>query len=240
MVTLDLRYNEELLKKKLLSFDSPSRLKIVDDFFTKSAVLFTIIPNNNKPYELVIILRSDKGEKHRGEMSFPGGKFDSNLDKSLHDTALRECEEEIGVPRGKIKILGCLHDFPTMTQYLITPFVGIINKDQKLIKDEREVQEIIKVPINFFIEKKSFNETKMDFEGKPFPVFFFNYRVNKKNYLIWGATAYMITSFVKLIYGYDLSTLGLRRFSVNEIKSLKSIILNREKFTNHLKNINIE
>ncbi|MFX1383238.1 MAG: NUDIX hydrolase [Promethearchaeota archaeon] len=172
MDTLNLRYNELLIKEQLLSFDSPSRLCINDDFFTKAAVLFTIIPYDENPYELVIIHRTDKGLKHRGEMSFPGGKFDLKLDKSLRDTALRECEEEIGVPRNKIKILGCLHDFPTMTQYIITPFVGVINKNQELIKDEREVQDIIKVPINFFTEKRSFKEKVMDIGGKPFPVFF--------------------------------------------------------------------
>lgn len=240
MDTLNLRYDEKVIKEHLLSFDSPSRASINDDFFKKSAVLFSIIPHDDKPYELVIIHRTDKGEKHRDEMSFPGGKYDSTLDKSLKDTALRECEEEIGVPRDKIKVLGCLHDFPTMTQYIITPFVGIINKDQELVKDKREVQEIIKVPINFFTEKRSFNETSMDFGEKLFPVFFFNYIMNNKSYMIWGATAYMITSFIKIIYDYDLSELGLRRLSTSEIKSLKSIILNREKFTDHLKRINIE
>jgi len=242
MDILNLRYDEKVIKEHLLSFDSPSRFCINDDFFTKSAVIFTIIPHDDKPYELVIIHRTDKGEKHGGEMSFPGGKFDSTLDKSLKDTALRECEEEIGVPRNQIKILGCLHDFPTMTQYIITPFVGIINKDQELIRDQREVQEIITVPINFFTEKSSFKETATDFEGKPFPVFFFLYTLNNRRYMIWGATAYMITSFIKLIYGHDLSKLGLRRFTVDEIKSLKSHILNlnNKKLSKRLKRFNIE
>ena len=109
-----------------------------------------------------------------------------------------------------------------MTQYIITPFVGVINKDQELTRDEREVQEIIKVPINFFTEKRSFKETAMDIGRKPFPVFYFNYHANNKNYMIWGATAYMITSFIKLIYDQELSELGLRRYNINEIKSLKS------------------
>ena len=80
-----------------------------------------------------------------------GGKFDHLLDSSLKDTALRETEEEIGVSKENIKIIGCLDDFPTMTKYIITPFIGIIDKDQKLVKDDREVQEIVKIPIDFFI-----------------------------------------------------------------------------------------
>ena len=176
MVRFNLSYNEELIKKRLFPFDSSSRISIDDSFFTKSAVLLCIIPRDENPYELVFIHRANKGKKHRGEMAFPGGKYDSMVDNSLRDTALRECEEEIGVSREKIKILGCLHDFPTMTQFIITPFVGVFETRQKLVKDEREVQEIIRIPISFFMEKKTFNETAMDFEGKSIPVFFLNTR----------------------------------------------------------------
>ena len=98
-------YNEDLIKEALISCDSPQRISIKDDFFTSSAVLFSIIPYKNKPYELILIHRSDKGTRHKGEMSFPGGKFDVKLDRSLMDTALRETEEEIGVPRENVKIL---------------------------------------------------------------------------------------------------------------------------------------
>ena len=237
MDSFNLIFDENLVREKLLLFDSPKRLSIKDSFFTNSAILFAIVPHSDKPYELIIIHRANKGAKHRGEMSFPGGKFDFELDKTLKDTALRECEEEIGVKRDKIKILGCLHDFPTMTQFVITPFVGIIRNDQKLVKDDREVQEIIKVPINFFLNKKNFRETAMEFEGKPFPVFFFNYKNKRKSYMIWGATAYMIATFIKMVYNYEISDLGLRRFTIEEIKPMKEYILDREKFNNHLKNV---
>ena len=229
-------FNETSIKEKIFSLDSQSVISIQDDFFTTSAVLFTLVPHEQKPYELVLIHRANKGTRHRGEMSFPGGKFDPKLDISLKDTALRECEEEIGVPRDEIKIIGRLNDFPTMTQFIISPFIGVINKDQELVRDQREVQEIIKVPINFFIEKKNFRETTMDFGGKPFPVFFFNYEANHKNYMIWGATAFMIVTFIEMVYNHAISDLGLRRFTLEEIKPLKDYILSREEFDNHLEN----
>ena len=108
-------------------------------------------------------------------MSFPGGKFEVNSDKSLKDTALRETEEEIGVPRKNIKILGCLNDFPTMTKYIITPFVAIIDQNQKLTRQESEVQRIIKIPIDFFTSKTRFREQAIDVDGHKFPIFYFNY-----------------------------------------------------------------
>jgi 8-oxo-dGTP pyrophosphatase MutT (NUDIX family) len=221
-------FNEKLIRKKTYSYDSPSRFSIQDDFFTPSAVLFSIIPHEEKPYELVLIHRTDKGTRHRGEMSFPGGKLESQ-DDSLRITALREAEEEIGVPRTNVKIIGCLHDFPTMTRFIISPFIATIDKNQELVRDEREVQEIIKVPISFFAEKRNFRETAMDFEGKPFPVFFFDYKENNKSYMIWGATAYMICTFIELLYDIKMSKLGLRRFNTEEIKTLKEYILNRDK-----------
>ncbi|MCP4762445.1 MAG: NUDIX domain-containing protein, partial [archaeon] len=98
-------FNEKLIKERTLPYDSPLRFSLKDDFFTPSAVLFTIIPYDDKPYELVVIHRANKGTKHRGEMSFPGGKFEPQ-DKSLKMTALREAEEEIGVPTINVNIIG--------------------------------------------------------------------------------------------------------------------------------------
>jgi len=230
----DLIFDEKLIRSKLVPFDSPSRFTIKDGFFTNSAVLFSIIPHDNKPYELVLIHRTDRGHRHRGEMSFPGGKVDPT-DKSLVETALRECEEEIGVPRADIKILGCFDDFPTLTRYVITPVVGYFDKDQKLVKEEREVQEIIKVPIDFFVNKKSFRERAVDFGNKKFPVFYFNYKANNKNYTIWGATAFMIANFIQTIYGYNISKLNLMRFTTEEIRPLKDYIELRTKMLNEKK-----
>lgn len=224
----DLVFNESLIRSKLVPFDSPSRFRIEDKFFTNSAVLFSIIPHENKPYELVLIHRTDRGSRHRGEMSFPGGKVDPT-DKDSIDTALRECKEEIGVPRSAVTILGCFDDFPTMTRYVITPIVGFFDKDQKLVKEEREVQEIIKVPIDFFVNKVSFREQAIDFGDKKFPVFYFNYKANDKKYTIWGATAFMIANFIKTIYDYNLSKLNLMRFTTKEIKPLKNYIEMRTK-----------
>jgi len=233
MDTADLFFNENLIKQKLYPCDSPSRISLKDDFFTRAAVVFSIIPYEDKPYKLVLIHRSDKGTRHKGEMSFPGGKFEPHLDKNLKDTALREAEEEIGVSREKVKIIGCLDDFPTMTQYIITPFLGIIDKNQKLVKDDREVQEIIKIPIDFFINKINFREQAIDINGKNFPVFYFNYfkKENGKVFTVWGATAYLISTFIERVYGLNMSKLGLERFKLEKIKQIKEYIKYRDQIT---------
>ncbi|MFX0011437.1 MAG: NUDIX hydrolase [Candidatus Hermodarchaeota archaeon] len=226
-------FNESFVKSKLFECNSPSRISLKDNFFTSSAVLFSIIPYEDKPYKLILIHRSNRGTRHKGEMSFPGGKFEGEKDSSLKDTALRETEEEIGVSRENVKIIGCLNDFPTMTKYIITPFVAIIDKNQKLTRQESEVQRILKIPISFFASKTHFREQAVDVNGNKFPVFYFNYldRENKKTYTVWGATAYMIVTFIETLYRFTLSELGLNRFKLEKIKDLKEYIRYRDKIT---------
>ena len=226
-------YDKSLIKSKLIPCESSDRISLKDDIFTSSAVLFSIVPYKNKSFELILIHRTDRGTRHRGEISFPGGKFESQTDKSLLETALRETEEEIGVSRDKVEILGCLDDFPTMTKYIITPFIAIIDKNQKLVKEEREVRRILKVPIDFFIKKENFKEQAVDIGGNKFPIFYFNYIDNKSNdkYTIWGATAYMISTFIETVYGITISNLGLKRFKLERIKDLREYIKYRNQIT---------
>ncbi|MFX1278382.1 MAG: NUDIX hydrolase [Promethearchaeota archaeon] len=219
MDKVNLIFDESLIKTKIFPCDSASRTSLDDNFFTKAAVLFSIVPHVNKPYELILIHRSNEGNRHRGEMSFPGGKFEPKFDKSLEDTALRETEEEIGVPRDKIRIIGCLDDFPTISKFIVTPYLGLINKEQKLIRDEREVQKILKVPIDFFINKVNFTEQDFSVADERFPVFYYNY-FNEENgqfYTIWGATAFLITHFLERVYNIQIGTNKARRPSLEDI-----------------------
>lgn len=229
----NLIFDENFIREKLYPCDSPLRVSIKDDFFTSSAVIFAIVPYKDKPYNLILIHRSNRGTKHRGEMSFPGGKFELLTDKNLKDTALRETEEEIGVLGKNIKIIGCLDDFPTMTQYIITPFIGIIDRNQKLVRDKREVQRILKIPIDFFTSKTNFREEAINIENRKFPVFYFNYidSENHQQYVVWGATAFLISTFIEKVYGLTMSTLGLERFKLEKIKHIKEYIKNRNKIT---------
>ena len=159
------------------------------------------------------------GTRHRGEMSFPGGKFEPGEDKSLKDTALRETEEEIGVHRNHVRIIGCLNDFPTISKFIVTPYLGLINKAQKLTRDEREVQKILKVPIDFFIDKINFSEQEFSVADEKFPVFYYNYfnEENEQTYTIWGATAFLITHFLELVYNVQIGSRKAKRPSLDDI-----------------------
>jgi len=219
MDTKRLIFNERLIKKKIYTYRSPLRTSLSNSFFTKAAVLFSIIPHANKPYELILIHRSNMGTRHRGEMSFPGGKFELEEDKTLKDTALRETEEEIGVPKSNIRIIGCLDDFPTISKFIVTPFLGLISSNQKLTKDEREVQKILKVPIDFFINKINFMEQEFEIGNEKYPVFYYNYfnEENGQTYTIWGVTAFLITYFLEKVYGVQIGSNKARRPTLDNI-----------------------
>ena len=147
---MDFTFNEQLIRKKLKDYDSPDRLSMSHEYFTNSAVVFLIIPYKDKPYDLVLIRRTKSNtDKHSGEMSFPGGKFDSKLDKSYLDTAFRELEEELGISSSKVKMIGCIDDHLTPKGFIITAFVATINQETKMVKQKSEVSEIVKIPITF-------------------------------------------------------------------------------------------
>ena len=120
-----------------------------------------------------------------------------------------------------------------MTKYIITPYVAIVDKNQKLIKQEAEVQRILKIPIDFFTTKTQFREQAIDVDGHKFPVFYFNYfdQENGQKYTVWGATAYMIVTFIETLYDFTISNLGLKRFKLEKIKDLKEYIKYRNAIT---------
>ncbi|MFW9945902.1 MAG: NUDIX hydrolase [Candidatus Odinarchaeota archaeon] len=213
-------FNEEYIADKLKQLDSPERISMHHEHFINSAVIFLIIPYQEIPYDLVLIRRTKQiNDKHSGEMSFPGGKFDPNKDKSYLDTALRELREELGIPRDNVTILGCIDDHLTPKGFIITAFVACINENQKMIRQEGEVEEIVKIPITFFANKKNFKERTYKLKEDLIGVGKFKYRSpNDKKYVIFGATSHIIVNFLDTIYNLGLMTPGCRRITCEDIK----------------------
>lgn len=128
---------------------SPSIDRQLDEPLRKrlrpAAVLIPII---ERPHGLSLILtqRSASLRKHAGQISFPGGRYDQT-DGNLLETALRESEEEIGLPRQQVEVIGRLHDYPVLSYFMIRPYVAFVSPQQELIAEESEVAEIFEVPL---------------------------------------------------------------------------------------------
>ena len=217
---MDFIFNERLIRNKLKDFDSPDRLSMSHENFVNSAVVFLIIPYKDKPYDLVLIRRTKrKSDKHSGEMSFPGGKFDLKLDKSYLDTAFRELKEELGIPYNEVSVLGCIDDHLTPKGFIISAFVAFITSDIKMVKQENEVNEIVKIPITFFANKENFKERTYKLKEELIGVGKFNYiSSDNKKYVIFGATSHIIVKYIDTVYNLGLMTPGCRRINCEDIK----------------------
>lgn len=122
----------------------------------QAAVLIPLLVSDHIPY-VVFTQRSDSLRSHRSQVSFPGGKVDE-IDKNLEETALRECHEEIGLIPENVRILGSIDQLLSRNGLLVTPFVGILEKDFEPILNPDECTYIFKVPLTFFLQKEIYSE----------------------------------------------------------------------------------
>jgi 8-oxo-dGTP pyrophosphatase MutT (NUDIX family) len=154
----------------------------------------------NEEWYLLFTQRTDHiGGAHAGQVSFPGGKPEY-CDHDLLETALRETEEEIGVYRQSIRILGELTTFPTGTGYQITPFVAQIPWPCMLKINPAEVAAVFSVPVNWFTNPANliFDQQLVRPDLAVLP--FLRYTSYQKH-LIWGATAWITYELMQIILG---------------------------------------
>ena len=117
----------------------------------KSAVLMPMFELDGAVHVL-LLRRAEKMRRHGGQVAFPGGRFDPE-DTSLAITALREAEEEVGLPRAHVRILGALDDLPTITGYVVTPFAAWLDAPPNPKPNAAEVARVFSAPLTTFIPK---------------------------------------------------------------------------------------
>jgi 8-oxo-dGTP pyrophosphatase MutT (NUDIX family) len=147
-----------------------------------AAVLVPLFLAAGEPHVVFTRRRTDL-RRHAGEISFPGGRRDPE-DASLKDTALREAEEEIGLPRAEVRLLGELPPTLTfITNYVIHPFAGMIPAGLAWRVSEREVDAVLELPLKAL--QASRTRTRLERRGISFETD--AYLLDE--HLIWGATA---------------------------------------------------
>ena len=213
-------FDEEFIRSKLKQFDSPERLSLDHEKFIHSAVIFLIVPHAERSYDLILIRRTKhQKDKHSGEMSFPGGKYDPKSDKSYQDTAQRELMEELAISPNQLTILGCIDDHLTPKGFIITPFVGFINEELEMRKQDGEVQEIVNIPVSFFSNRNNYRERTYYLKDDLIGVGKFKYKtVDNKKYVIFGATSHIIVNFIDKVYDLGLKTSGCRRVNCKDLE----------------------
>ncbi len=157
----------------------------------------------DKKWNTILIRRTEDGQVHSGQISFPGGKKD-HKDPDILYTAKRECEEEIGVRMKDIEIIGTLSDvYIPPSNFLVTPTVGYLNTLQNFKASEREVQEIIQLPLELLFDDEIKKQREVIPSGKSglrlqTPVYELT-----EDLIVWGATAMMIAELEEVIKTMD-------------------------------------
>ncbi len=164
----------------------------------KAAVVLPLIIGSGN-VDILFTRRTNQVKSHRGQVSFPGGTVAPG-DRGVIDTALRETEEEIGVERSRVKVLGTLPPLPTVsTGYFVYPAVAQLMPPYRFKLNKREVREIFTVPLNFLFQEHNWKLGPVETEDGTFTSFYFRY----KGYLVWGMTARLLRKFKEILSGED-------------------------------------
>ena len=135
---------------------------------------------------------------HSGQVAFPGGRADPE-DATPADTALREAEEEVGLAREFVEVLGTLPTYVTGSSFIITPVVALVRPDCVLHPNPYEVADLFEVPLAFLLDPANHRRHVFDRDGVHREWFSMPYQDGDKNRFIWGATAGMLRNFYRFM-----------------------------------------
>lgn len=155
-----------------------------------------LVPLVERPEGLTILLtqRASDLRHHAGQISFPGGRVEPE-DASAQAAALREAEEEIGLPPGRVTLVGTLDTYETRTGFEIVPVVGLVAPPFAMRLDAREVAEVFEVPLAFILDPANHERHSRVFQGVRRQFYAMPYGER----YIWGATAGMLINLYEVL-----------------------------------------
>ncbi len=156
-----------------------------------------LVPLVDRDGGLTVLLtqRTDHLAHHAGQVSFPGGHIEDADDGTPEEAALRETEEEVGLARRHVHIVGRLDDYVTRTGFNVTPVVGVVTPPFTLAPDPHEVAEVFEVPLAFFLDAANHQRCSTTFDG----VERHFYAMPYEGHYIWGATAGMLVNLHQVL-----------------------------------------
>lgn len=173
--------------------DAESRM----DEARKSAVMILFFRDEQKELKMIVIRRSEYVGVHSGQIAFPGGRYEEE-DGDVEITALREVEEEIGIPRKQIEVLGRLSDiYVPPSNFLISVFVGFLNAKPLYRLQEREVSEVIEIPFKEFYRSGIVKQKEFFVRSQNASSYAPYFDVSHAE--IWGASAMVISELLDVL-----------------------------------------
>jgi len=158
-----------------------------------AAVLVPLI-DRAEGMSVLLTQRTAHLSSHAGQISFPGGRMEES-DADAIAAALRETEEEVGLPRDKVSVIGRLDTYVTGTGFEITPIVGIVEPGYTLTIDPYEVAEAFEVPLSYVLDRRNHNRQDRESAGRVRVFYVLPYEGRN----IWGATAGMLVNLADVL-----------------------------------------
>lgn len=196
---LKLSLEKKLPREKAWQKVMPERIQLIQDIPTnpkESAVLILLFEEQDS-WEVAYIQRNTYKGVHSGQIAFPGGKVELT-DKNFEETALRESEEEIGIDRNRVEMLGELSSiYVPPSNFRIHPFVGIYKGIPDFVRQESEVENIFKISLNEIIDSNNWQQSEVtaSYSNKKIKVNGFS----SKSGFVWGATAMITKEFQEVL-----------------------------------------
>jgi 8-oxo-dGTP pyrophosphatase MutT (NUDIX family) len=162
-----------------------------------AAVLVPVVNHPDGP-TLIFTQRTAHLYDHAGQISFPGGRV-MDTDANREATALRETEEETGLHRAKVDIVGRLPDYDIMTGFRVTPVVGWVEPPYELQPDPFEVEDVFEVPLDFLLDPVNHQQHSREVNG----IVRHYYAMPYGERYIWGATAGMVHMLYRALVEED-------------------------------------
>lgn len=161
---------------------------------TPAAVL---VPLVERPGGMTVLLtqRTDHLAHHPGQISFPGGRLEEVDGGDPAAAALRETEEEIGLARAHVSLLGRLDLYVTVTGFGVTPMVGVVTPPFAITPDPFEVADVFEVPLDFLMDPSNHKLNRVTVEGRR--RIFWSMTWDQR--VIWGATAGMLVNLSEVL-----------------------------------------
>ena len=207
-----LTQHQELLLRRVFAHSSTAQpLEVAGDESSARdssplVAAAVLVPLVLRETEITVLLtqRNARLKNHPGQISFPGGRIEA-CDASALAAALREAEEEVGLPAAHVEVMGTLPQYRTVTGFRITPVVGLVRPPLALRIDPREVAEAFEVPLAFLVDPHNRQRHSIDFHGRQRSYSAIPYGER----YIWGATAGMIVQLAeRLQCGQDTAEYG--------------------------------
>ena len=171
-------------------FDLNPEVALPEGRVLRPAGVLAPIVQQNDGLALLLTKRSSALKHHPGQIAFPGGKQDEG-DADVIAAALREAEEEIGLPRGHVDVLGTLPAHETVTSFQVTPVIGFVDDLFEIRPEAGEVDEVFAVPLTHVLDPSNYVVQSRRWRGQHRHY----YTVPYGPYYIWGATARMLRAW---------------------------------------------